>query len=245
MFLELWNVPGACSPRSQVFSTLTVPHFMIWFWGYLAHLQRVKSGLSLTPPLTQSLSSWSRCLVRNPRQSTLPDKDLGICNSPSKIQTAWKMAWVSKEQHHPPQAQHHPCPHHDKQTEWHFVLPGPSNLHLSRHEPPPPVASTTCEHYDVQFPVPPNRTVVRYGQLSDAMPEQTCFTICSNFTQSDARAVGLDKNLAGHGVEHGVAGCSPSSVSGHQQSESARPPCQSYAQPNCLSAAQSAFSSLV
>mgnify|MGYP007045178732 CR=1 FL=1 len=138
------------------------------------------------------------------------------------------MAWVSKEQHHPPQAQHHPCPHHDKQTEWHFVLPGPSNLHLSRHEPPPPVASTTCEHYDVQFPVPPNRTVVRYGQLSDAMPEQTCFTICSNFTQSDARAVGLDKNLAGHGVGHGVTGCSHSSVAGHQQPELANTPVSLY-----------------
>ena len=99
--------------------------------------------------------------------------------------------------------------------------------------------------YDVQFSVPPYQTSVHYGQPSDTMPENTSFNIRSKSPESEARAGGLDKNLVGHSGEHGVTGCSPSSISGHQQSESARPPYQSYGQPTCLSAEQLAFSSLV
>ena len=128
------------------------------------------------------------------------------------------------------------------QTTTNFVFPGPTDPYLCRAIQLPP-ASTISVQYDVQFLVPPNQTVVRYGQPSDTMPEHTS---CSNkLLQSDARAVELDKNLVGHGGEHGVTGCSPSSVSGHQQSESAIQPCQSYGQPICLSAEQLAFCSLV
>ena len=54
----------------------------------------------------------------------------------------------------------------------------------------------------------------------------------------------LDKNLVGHEGGNGVTDCSPSNVAGHQKSESARPDCPSYGQPNCLSAASSALSRL-
>ena len=126
-----------------------------------------------------------------------------------------------------------------------FIFPGSTNPHPSSPTPTPQPASTTSVPCNVQFPVPPDPTVVRCGQPSDAMPEQTSFTIRSNYLQPDVRVVGLDKNLVGHGGGHGVTGWSPSSVSGHQQPESATPPCQSYGHPTCLSAAQSAFSTLV
>ena len=126
-----------------------------------------------------------------------------------------------------------------------FVFPGSSNPHQSSPTPPPP-ASTTSVPYDVKLIVPANPTVVHHNdQPSDAMPKPTSFNICSNFSPSDDCVEGLNKNLVGHGGGHGVTGCSPSSVAGHQQSESARPPCQSYGQPNCISAAQPAFSTLV
>ena len=125
-----------------------------------------------------------------------------------------------------------------------FLFPGPTNHHLTRATPPP-LASSTSVQYDVQFSVPPYQTSVHYGQPSDTMPENTSFNIRSKSPESEARAGGLDKNLVGHSGEHGVTGCSPSSISGHQQSESARPPYQSYGQPICLSAEQLAFSSLV
>ena len=124
-----------------------------------------------------------------------------------------------------------------------FVFPGSTYPHPSSPTSPP--ATTSSVPYDVQFPVPALPTVVQYDQPSDAMPEPTSVNISSNFLPSDDRVVGLNKNLVGHGEGHGVTGCSPSSVAGHQQSESARPPCQSYGQPNCLSAAQPAFSTLV
>ena len=124
-----------------------------------------------------------------------------------------------------------------------FVFAGSTNSHPSCPTSPPP-ASTTSVPYDVQFPVPALPTDVHYDQPSDAMPEPTSLNISSNFSPSDDRVVGLNKNLVGHGEGHGVKGCSPSSVAGHQQSESARPLCQSCGQPHCLSAAQSTFSSI-
>jgi hypothetical protein len=125
-----------------------------------------------------------------------------------------------------------------------FVFPGSSNPHQSSPTPPP--ASTTSVPYDVELIVPANQTVVHHReQPSDAMPEPISSYNCSNFSPTDDRVVGLNKNLVGHGEGHGVTGCSPSSVAGHQQSESARPPCQSCGQPHCLSAAQSAFSSII
>ena len=122
-----------------------------------------------------------------------------------------------------------------------LVFPGSTNPHPTT----PPPASSSSVPYDVQFPVPALPTDVHYDQPSDAMPEPTSLNISSNFSPSDDRVVGLNENLVGHGEGHGVTGCSPGSVAGHHQSESARPPCQSYGQPNCLSAAQSAFSTLV
>ena len=65
------------------------------------------------------------------------------------------------------------------QTTNNFVFPGPTNPYLSRAIPPPP-ASTTSMQYDVQFPVPPNQTVVRYGQPPGTMPEHTSFNTCSS-----------------------------------------------------------------
>ena len=125
-----------------------------------------------------------------------------------------------------------------------FVFPGSSNPHQSSPTPPP--ASTTSVPYDVELIVPANQTVVHHReQPSDAMPEPISSYNCSNFSPTDDRVVGLKKNLVGQWEGHGVTGCSPSSVAGHQQSESARPLCQSCGQPHCLSAAQSAFSSII
>ena len=85
-----------------------------------------------------------------------------------------------------------------------FIFPGSTNPHPSSPTPTPQPASTTSVPCNVQFPVPPDPTVVRCGQPSDAMPEQTSFTIRSNYLQPDVRVVGLDKNLVGHGGGHGV-----------------------------------------
>ena len=102
-----------------------------------------------------------------------------------------------------------------------LLFPGSTNPHQSSPTSPPP-ASTTSVQYDGKFPVPAEPTVVHYDQPSDVMPEPTCLNIWSNPSSADVRVVVLNKNLVGHGGEHGVTGCSMSSVSGHQQSESAR-----------------------
>ena len=123
-----------------------------------------------------------------------------------------------------------------------FIFPGST---YPSHLTPATPASITSIECDVEFPVPPHLTCVHYGQPSEAMPDQPSFMFSSNILQSDARVVGLDRNLVGQEEEHEVTGCSASSISGHQQSESARSPYQSYSQPSCLSAAQSPLSSLV
>ena len=87
----------------------------------------------------------------------------------------------------------------------------------------PTTIETTTQPYAVPTTVPDETTAVHYNQdqPSDSMPEPTSFNISSNFSQLVDCVGGLCKNLAGHGVGHGVTGCSHSSVAGHQQPESA------------------------
>ena len=92
-----------------------------------------------------------------------------------------------------------------------------------------PQASTTIVPYDVELCVPDIPTTVHRDQPPDSMPRPTSFTTSISSVNC---VVGLDKNLTGHGRGHGVTECSPNSVAGHQQPESATMPVSLPVSPN-------------